>query len=637
MGVFLLGCTPQSTEDKLAQGDLTPAEKAQLPPELKEGETALAGKAVNFGNCVDADSTAIFDKNSLTTKSTTTYAGGSKEDKCYTWNKGTPQEKTRLIEGTCKNKKFLYWYATCSDYLGKDFKCVEGKCEKNLPDKYIIAVHSDSPFGKVAEAFAVGKKAELVQFVSLPDLLAKLKTAQPKYLAVVASPEELTPDYMNTLDKTLRNIDDDMFLDVAYGFITSFNEEDAFAYVDRLLQYKTPSEPQVYYPNPYNPIKKKLNNEKIKTVFGCINGDFGFIVDCAKLGEEEHTMDKVLKYSQENNLLWFNVHGAPNELFFSGDDKIVGNLSGALGAVFTLGVECKCKNGESAGTFADTIDYWPEVSAYCLNKTGTTDASCQSTGIPNFSPFVTNASIVIAESCLGTRINGAPSNDNPTYDEILSTGENNLIEGKVNDSIALSFLKSGGYSFLGANVLANSFFMPTDAIMDDMILQGKALGEVVKNYRNKNILSGIFAADQYTQFWVDTQTTAWFLLGDPSMKISNKNIIPENCVKQITKYQTGSKAQFNVTVMFTSDVENSNFNAAATFNSEPDVSSASYCLIRIPKSTLQKIKVTGLVIPGGYQPLTTENSHWDAGDEELILVPNGYGSNKEIKFQAEIE
>ncbi len=128
MGAFLMGCAPQSAEDKLVAGDITSTEKAQLPSDMKEEGIALAGKAVDFSGCTDPDSTSIFDKNSLLTKSTTTYAGGSKEDKCYTWNKGTPQEKTRLIEGTCKNKKFRYWYATCSDYLGKDFKCEEGKC-----------------------------------------------------------------------------------------------------------------------------------------------------------------------------------------------------------------------------------------------------------------------------------------------------------------------------------------------------------------------------------------------------------------------------------------------------------------------------------------------------------------------------
>lgn len=126
MVLFVVSCAP--VNDKEATGDLTAAEKAQLPVDLKQGETALAGKAIDTGNCIDPDSTSTFDKNSLLTKSKTAYASGSFEDKCYTWNKGTPTEKTRLIEGTCKNSKFIYWYAPCGDYLGKGAECVEGKC-----------------------------------------------------------------------------------------------------------------------------------------------------------------------------------------------------------------------------------------------------------------------------------------------------------------------------------------------------------------------------------------------------------------------------------------------------------------------------------------------------------------------------
>lgn len=120
--LFVVSCT--SVEEKQAAGDLTATEKAEVEP--KTG--ALAGKAIDFGGCTDPDSTATFDKNSLTIKSKTTYASNSFEDKCYTWYKETPKEKTKLIEGTCKNKKFLYWYATCEDYLGKFAKCAEGKC-----------------------------------------------------------------------------------------------------------------------------------------------------------------------------------------------------------------------------------------------------------------------------------------------------------------------------------------------------------------------------------------------------------------------------------------------------------------------------------------------------------------------------
>ncbi len=126
IALFVVSCTP--AKDKESVGDLTPADLAEVEPKA----SGIAGKAIDFSQCADPDSTSLFDKNSSLTKSVTTYAGGSKEDKCYTWYKGTPNEKTRLIEGTCKNGKFQYWYADCDALFGKGTKCVEGVCVSSI-------------------------------------------------------------------------------------------------------------------------------------------------------------------------------------------------------------------------------------------------------------------------------------------------------------------------------------------------------------------------------------------------------------------------------------------------------------------------------------------------------------------------
>jgi hypothetical protein len=166
IGLFLFGCA--SVEEKTAQGDLTKEELAQVEPK----SATIAGQAVSFAGCVDPDSTSTFDKNSLTVKSTTTYASGSFEDKCYTWYARTPQEKTRLIEGTCKDGKFLYWYATCGDYFGKGAKCKEGKCimqtcGKLTPDPYCVGINlitktKDTCTGKVTFYFSTGTNSKCV-------------------------------------------------------------------------------------------------------------------------------------------------------------------------------------------------------------------------------------------------------------------------------------------------------------------------------------------------------------------------------------------------------------------------------------------------------------------------------------------
>jgi hypothetical protein len=130
--VFIIGCVPESAVDPQSMGDITEEDLEQLPEDLQPKEfeeSALAGQASRWYDCEDPDSISNFDKNSLLTKSTTTYKGGSKTDRCYTWYKNTTKEKTRLIEGICKptrsGKKFNYWYADCSS-LGKDYVCGEG-------------------------------------------------------------------------------------------------------------------------------------------------------------------------------------------------------------------------------------------------------------------------------------------------------------------------------------------------------------------------------------------------------------------------------------------------------------------------------------------------------------------------------
>jgi hypothetical protein len=123
IGMLLVGCTTENIAEDEMQ-DITEEDLAELPEEAEIGEEdgALVGNAKWF-NCEDGDSTTTYDKNSLATIGTTTYDGGSFTDRCYTWYKGTPNEKTRLIEGMCYNGKFRYWYNYCSK-LGADYECV---------------------------------------------------------------------------------------------------------------------------------------------------------------------------------------------------------------------------------------------------------------------------------------------------------------------------------------------------------------------------------------------------------------------------------------------------------------------------------------------------------------------------------
>jgi len=117
---FLLGCVSSAPETE----GLSEEELAALPSDLQPQKSgALAGQAI-YERCVDPDAVSTFDQNQLLVRSTTTFEGGSRTDRCYTWYMGTPRERTRLIEGTCRAGRFLYWYADCS----AGSRCQEGAC-----------------------------------------------------------------------------------------------------------------------------------------------------------------------------------------------------------------------------------------------------------------------------------------------------------------------------------------------------------------------------------------------------------------------------------------------------------------------------------------------------------------------------
>ena len=181
IGMFLVGCTQEPAVDPQSVEDVTEADLAELPEDLQPlevEEPALAGQASRWYDCQDSDSTSTYDKNSLLTKSTTTFTGGSKTDRCYTWYEGTPQEKTRLIEGICRitrsGSKFSYWYADCSQKLGDGFECVDGACVEEEEEGIIFA---DSNL-EIAIREKINKPEGPIyedDLVDLTDLIAKNK------------------------------------------------------------------------------------------------------------------------------------------------------------------------------------------------------------------------------------------------------------------------------------------------------------------------------------------------------------------------------------------------------------------------------------------------------------------------------
>ena len=83
--MFLVGCTQESIDPQSVE-DVTEEDLAELPEDLQPQiteESALAGQAVNWGDCEDSDSATIYDKSSLLTKSSNSEAIDSRPSEIY--------------------------------------------------------------------------------------------------------------------------------------------------------------------------------------------------------------------------------------------------------------------------------------------------------------------------------------------------------------------------------------------------------------------------------------------------------------------------------------------------------------------------------------------------------------------------
>ncbi len=542
-----------------------------------------------------------------------------------------------LYEATCSNTRTNYISKDCTS-LG-NYECSYGRCTEM---KYVVAVKNNSSFKGVADYFAKGKKATLIQYANTNDLISKLVKNQPRYLAVVASPEELTPDFLFDLDHKLRRIDSDIFLDVAYGVITSFNEADAYEYVTRILAYKTPEDFSIYMPLRKNTLLNKINSTSLKVKVGCINTYVGyFSFTCNETGQEEHTMDKIVQYSQENQVLWFNAHGAPNKMFFSGDEFIQGNLSGAIGMKDKgEAIYCSCKD-EFVGVFKpEEYDLQYEMCVLNGGNNSNGGFGCNGGTFYQEIPFKTTAPLLIADSCITIRINGTPSNNDSTFDPVLSTGENYEIKGEINTSIALSYLKSGALSYLGEGVLAISTFFPEQELVSEALLHSEGVGMALKEYKNKNYLSNSLNDDPFTKKYTDIQVSYWILFGDPALKISKKNERMDSCIKKINPYLKNNVLIYNVTIMFNGTMENHNLEWVSKV--EPEEGSGystnpiSTCLVKVPRTKNQNIKINNFINLEGWGSLNNDNFHWNDGEYEWIVFPKIGPSDQDYTFQVEI-
>lgn len=104
-------------------------------------------------------------------------------------------------------------------------------------DRYIVVdlVGPNDPYYAAAECVAKLRGGEIVSsdLQHFPDLLETLRAKQPHYVAVVVRPDDLDVNLARRFLKLSTEIDEDPFVDFAYGFITGDTPETALSLARR--------------------------------------------------------------------------------------------------------------------------------------------------------------------------------------------------------------------------------------------------------------------------------------------------------------------------------------------------------------------------------------------------------------------
>ncbi len=503
------------------------------------------------------------------------------------------------------------------DKLCEENKCVEKKIE------YVVAVKEKDSFFDLAEYFAEKKNAKLIIFNNADDLVEQLHDISPEYLAIVLSPEELTPDFVDEIDEKLREIDEDLFLDVSYGIITSFSIEEGYIYVDRLLDYKTPNDFSVYGINQIYFFKRLKDWYGIEVFDRCVEG-YG---SSACNDEFRATVDRIAQEAKEYEILNFGLHGAPDAMALDNGESLNGTRNGLVGKKPTGEMECHIEGN----------------SEVCTPSTEEV-------------PITLNSSLVSAFSCTTARINGKPSVVHTEYGDTDAKGE-------INSSIVLSALKSGALNYIGSAHVANTAIFPNQTIALEAVLKGKPIGIALKDFKNNYIFNKIFAgktleakpkASDFTIGFIEYQVRNWVLFGDPSIKISNKNIKPKDCIQEYTEsseIQTIKGKNYLVknietTVKFNENgTEITNTQLLDLPNDDiTNVSPNFSCAIHIPlEGKLKDYTVSFEGVNERFNSYFEENGIIEnAGDELIVIIPSwvpigGESGTIKLNFSIQME
>jgi len=114
---------------------------------------------------------------------------------------------------------------------------------------YVVlsGVQPDDPYHKAALRIAEHHDAGAVVPFDPADpqtALAALRKAKPRNVAVVLKPEHIDVNFVRRFLRMATQVDDDLFVDFGYGFITGATAEDAVAFVERIIEAEAAEQPR---------------------------------------------------------------------------------------------------------------------------------------------------------------------------------------------------------------------------------------------------------------------------------------------------------------------------------------------------------------------------------------------------------
>ncbi len=493
-----------------------------------------------------------------------------------------PQTETHQVRVHSEHPLYALALNGGSNYLTSHVFDQEGPDPITMKRQlYAVASETNSPFFQEAWRFATMKGAVFIGSPSVDQTLPALALANPEFTAFVLEPEIVVPDLVDEIDDMCRRLDDDVYVDTAFGIITS-RPDQISSYIDRLLAHQPVANLKIYGVAPSYHYRNLAPDYGIDVQHHCLSNAGAFLSVCDD--SQRATLERIQEGMVDADVLIFGTHGSPSLLALDNGAQIYGSSFGLQGY--------------------DGQDYQ-----------------------------LTHQSILtFAESCLTGRINGGPTQVDHRFDD--------MSEGHIDESVVLSFLQSGSLNFLAATHLAVSTVTPHNTLIEQAILQGESLGKALKHWKNRHILmsesyqvsmpGGPINDDDFTHDWLAFQTRNWVLFGDPQTRLTDTLHQPINCILNKQETQTKDTLDVEVDLQFVRDgrdLSNGFYYAKVRYEgNQVAVQGIGVGFFHIdydrPLESFEVTSVNGVKDRYAFDPYPANAFIQDTGDQLLVMVPS---------------